>query len=329
MRILNKTSIGALLISLMLGLSGQTAFAAGPAAVNLGTAGNFAILSETGISNTGPTSIVGNIGVSPATSNQITGFGLVLPPPGAAPLYSGSALVNGHVYASDYAAPTTANLATAVSDMQTAYASANEVSPTVTGLGSGNIGGMTITPGVYNWTTGVTISDNITLSGSASDVWIFQIAQNLTVGPDVRVTLSGGAQDSNIFWVVAGQTTVGAVTVFNGNILDRTAIVLNDGAQLNGLALAQASVFLNSNAVAASASAQVQTPNSAPILSTPVRTPGSASTSPAISPTTVGSSGIPYAHPVGAYQIKADISYLQGQLLVLLKELQALIKAGQ
>lgn len=119
----------------------------------------------------------------------------------------------------------------------------------MTELGAGNIGGLTLTPGVYKWSTGVTIPTDVTLSGSANDVWIFQVAQNLNVSSAAHIILSGGAQAGNIFWVVAGQTTIGTTAVFNGNILDQTAIVLNTGATLNGRALAQTAVTLDSNAV--------------------------------------------------------------------------------
>ncbi len=246
--------------------------AAGPAAVKLGSAGNFVILAKTGISSTGATSIVGDLGLSPAAATYVTGFALTLPAAGA---FSTSALVTGKVYASTYADPTSAKLTTAVLDMQNAYTDAAGRASTVTELGAGNIGGLTLAPGVYKWGTGLTIPTDVTLSGSVNDVWIFQIAQTLTVSSGAKVILSGGAQPGNIFWVVAGQTTIGTTAVFNGNILDQTAVVLNTGAQLNGRALAQSAVTLDSNQVTApsgSASAPVPTP-------APVVTPISASAS--------------------------------------------------
>src|ERR1035437_757617 len=163
-----------------------TSFAAGPAAVNLGTAGNFVILAKTGISSTGTTAIVGDIGVSPAEATYITGnFALDLPASGA---FSTSALVTGKVYAPSYALPTPTYISTAVSDMETAYTSAaGMTNPTATELGAGNIGGMTLAPGLYKWGTGVTIPTDVTLSGSANDVWIFQIAQNLDISSATKV----------------------------------------------------------------------------------------------------------------------------------------------
>ena len=217
------------------------------AAVPLGSAGNFVILAKSGISTTGTTSITGDIGVSPIKESAITGFGLIKD---ASNQFSTSSLVTGKVYASDDAVPTPANMTTAVSDMETAYTNAaGRTLPTATELGAGNIAGMTLAPGRYKWGTGVTIPTDVILSGGANDVWIFQIGQTLTVGNGVHINLSGGAQAKNIFWQVAGQTTFGTTCVFNGNILDQTAIVLNTGATLNGRALAQTAVTLDDSAV--------------------------------------------------------------------------------
>lgn len=236
------------LIFLVLFLS-QAVSAAGPAAVNLGSAGSFVILSKAGISTTGTTSIVGDIGVSPAAATYITGFGLILD---SSTQFATSSLVTGKVYAADYSPPTPAKMTTAVSDMQTAYVdAAGRTNPTATELGAGNIGGMTLAPGLYKWGTGVTIPTSVTLSGGPNDVWIFQIAQNLNVGNGVSIILSGGAQPQNIFWQVAGQATLGTTSHFEGIILSQTAIVVNTGAALNGRALAQTAVTLNADAVTA------------------------------------------------------------------------------
>lgn len=238
------------------------AFAAGPAAINLGTAGNFVLLAKTGISTTGSTVVVGDIGVSPAAATSITGFSLNLT---AGSAYSTSPEVSGKVYAPGYADPTAATLTAAIGDMQTAYTDgAGRTNPTATELGAGNIGGLTIAPGLYTWGTGVSIPSDVTLSGGANDVWIFQIAQTLTAASGVHIVLTGGAQASNVYWVVAGQTTIGTTAVFNGTILDQTAVVLNTGAQLNGRALAQSAVTLDSNSVTASAAAVPATPVTAP-----------------------------------------------------------------
>ena len=221
--------------------------AAGPLPVDLLSADHFALLAKAGISTTGPTTVVGDVGVSPAAATSLTGFTLNL---SAGSSFATSPEVDGNVYAPDYANPTPANITTAISDMQTAYTdAAGRTNPTATELGAGNIGGLTIVPGLYAWSTNVIIPTNVTLSGGANDVWIFQIAQNLTVSSNVNIVLSGGAQPGNIFWVVAGQTTLGTTAVFSGTILDQTAIVLNTGAVLNGRALAQTAITLDANAV--------------------------------------------------------------------------------
>lgn len=249
--------------------------AGGEANVTLGTAGNFAILAKTGISTTGTTFIVGDIGVSPAASTYLTGFGLILPSAGA---FATSALVSGKVYAPGYADPTSSNLTTAVHDMETAYTDAMGRAPSVTELGAGNIGGLTIKSGVYKWGTGLAIPTDVTLSGGANDVWIFQVAGNLNVSSGVKVLLAGGAQAGNIFWVIAGQTTIGTTAAMNGIILGQTAIVLNTGATLNGRALAQSAVTLDASTVTLS-SVQVAT---TPAVSATPAVPAVPTVSPAI-----------------------------------------------
>ena len=231
----------------LLGLTGTSAaFAAGPAAVTLGTAGNYVILSKAGISTTGTTKITGNIGASPIAASAITGFGLAMDSSGT---FSRSILVTGLVYAANYKAPTPAMLTAAVGDMQTAYTNAAGRPAGVTELGSGNIGGKTLVPGVYKWGTGVTIPTDVTLSGGKNDVWIFQIAGTLNISSAMKVILKGGALAQNIFWQVAGSTTLGTNSTFNGNILDKTNIALKTGAVLNGSALAQTAVTLDANTV--------------------------------------------------------------------------------
>jgi len=110
---------------------------------------------------------------------------------------------------------------------------------------------MTLTPGLYKWSTGLTIPTGVTLNcgGNTNAVFIFQIAQTLTVGNGAMIALSGSCRPKNIFWQVAGTTTLGTTSNFQGNILDQTNIALNTGAILNGRALAQTAVTLQYNAV--------------------------------------------------------------------------------
>jgi hypothetical protein len=218
----------------------------GPAAVNLHSAGDYVILAKSGVSTTGVTAVVGDVGLSPAAASFVTGFALSSP----ATTFTTSARVTGKVWASDYAVPTPANLTAAVLNMQTAYTdAAGRTSPTATELGAGNIQGMTLAPGLYKWGTGVSIPSAVTLSGGANDVWIFQIAQNLTVGNAAIVTLSGGAQAKNVFWQVAGQATLGTTSNFKGIILSKTLIAFNTGAKITGRALAQTAVTLDATAI--------------------------------------------------------------------------------
>ncbi len=242
-------------------------------AVNLGTAGDFVILSKSGISTTGTTTIVGNIGVSPIDSTAITGFGLIMD---SSNEFSTSSLVTGKIYAADYTAPTPTKMTTAVSDMETAYTdAAGRTLPDATELGAGDISGMTITPGLYKWGTGVLINNGVTLNcqGNADSVFIFQIAQDLILGNGAIITLSNGCQAKNIFWQVGGQATLGTTSDFKGNILSQTLIEINTGARLNGRALAQTAVTLDANAIAISGTASSSQPITTvvtPINLTPV-----------------------------------------------------------
>jgi hypothetical protein len=136
--------------------------------------------------------------------------------------------------------------------MQTAFTDAAGRAPSsaaTTNLGSGDISGLTLAPGVYKWSTGLLISTNVTLSGSCSDVWIFEVAQTLTVANGVQVILSGGATAGHVFWQVSGATSIGTTAQFNGIILDQTNIAMSTGATITGALLAQTAVTLNQNIV--------------------------------------------------------------------------------
>lgn len=217
-----------------------------PFPVNLGTSGSFAILAESGISTVPTSAITGDIGISPAAASYITGFSLTAD---ATNVFSTSPQVVGKVYAADYAPPTPSNMTTAVGDMQTAFTDAAGRAPAVTELGAGDISGMTLSQGVYKWGTGLLISTDVTLSGSANDVWIFEIAQDLTVANGANIKLIGGARAKNIFWQVSGAATLGTTSHFEGDILCQTAIDLRTGASINGRLLAQTAVNIDSSTV--------------------------------------------------------------------------------
>lgn len=222
-----------------------------PTIVPLGLSGNYVILAESGISTTGVTSVTGNMGINPSAATFITGFGLILPAGGA---FSTSSLVTGNIYAPGYAAPTPANLVTAVTDMHTAYTTANGLvvpAPT-TEFMAGNLNGQTLTAGIWKWSNGVSITNGITLDGGGDNcaTFIFQIAQDLTVANGAIITLQNGAQAKNIFWVVAGsKAQLGTTVNFSGNILSKTLISLNTGAVVHGRLLAQTAVTLNASTV--------------------------------------------------------------------------------
>ncbi|MFZ2914811.1 MAG: ice-binding family protein [Rectinemataceae bacterium] len=223
--------------------------ALGPAPVDLGSAGDFVILSKSGISTVPTSDVTGNIGVSPIDSTAITAFSLTMDASG---LFSKSDQVTGNVYASDYTAPTPSNMTTAISNMETAYTdAAGRTLPDSTDLGAGDISGLTIAPGLYKWGTGVSINTDVTLSGGANDVWIFQISENLVMAGAKSVILSGGALPKNIFWQVAGGdgVTLGAGANFNGIVLAAKAVSLNTGATVNGRLYAQTAVTLDGNIV--------------------------------------------------------------------------------
>jgi len=233
-------------------------FAAGPAAVNLGTAGNFRILAQTAVTDGNPsiTSVVGNVGVSPAAGSTITGLsctniaGNVYDVDGT---YTGGFDSNVVCFLPGPGANKTI-VDNAVLDMGTAYTNASApatpagVGPNLN-IGGGTVSGENLVPGTYTWGSNVTITGDITLTGSASDVWVFQVTGTLTIGNNVKIILAGGALPSNIFWQVTGAVTLSPGSDFSGNILAQTNIAMQAGATLHGRALAQTAVTLIGNTV--------------------------------------------------------------------------------
>jgi Ice-binding-like len=230
---------------------------------------NKQFLTKTGITNTGThgSVITGNIGASPITgaamsnvfcseiTGKIYGVDAAYTGSGATTCFAGNPGVPA-------VAPPDANktlVDNAVADMGTAYteAAGRTAIDVVNELGAGLIGGMTLAPGLYKWSTNVLISTNVTLTGGANDVWIFQVAGNLdiaagaSVPAGIKVILAGGAKPSNIFWQVGGVTgaTLGTFSTFNGTILSAKQVILRTGAVLNGRALAQTQAVLDANPV--------------------------------------------------------------------------------
>jgi len=208
--------------------------------LNLGIAGEFVILSKTGITSVYKSSILGDIGTSPITGAAMT-------------LSCGE--VTGNIYSVDAAGPackitSATRLGIAVLDMQAAYTdAAGRVNPDFLNLGAGNIGGKTLTAGLYKWTTALVIPTDITISGSPTDVWIFQVAGTVNMSSAVRITLEGGALSKNIYWQTSGAVTLGTTSHFEGIILSQTGINMKTGATINGRMLAQTAVTLQMNAV--------------------------------------------------------------------------------
>ena len=221
--------------------TGADGLGRGPAPVNLRSAGNFAILSKTGVTDVYASAITGDVGTSP-----ITGAALLLT----------CGEVSGKIYVVDAAGPLpcaindATTLTAAVLDMETAYLDAEgRVSPDFTELGAGEVGGLTLTPGLYKWGTGLLISTDVTLSGGPNDVWIFQVAGTLNQANGTRVTLAGGALAKNIFWQVADSVTLGTTAHFEGVVLGKTLVAVNTGATANARLLAQTAVTLQMNAI--------------------------------------------------------------------------------
>lgn len=253
----------------------------GAGCVPLGTAANYAIFANTAIDTTAAASIItGDIGAGPGvTSTAITGFALNLP---AASPFSTSVQVSGKVYAYDYANPTPAEVGTASGDMGAAYTAAAAMAPAGGGVpGSGGLGtsggsagkacpGATgamsdlndvilangdflasgLPAGVYTCGgTAITIPDNLTLNGSATDVWVFRTNGTLDMTGAKTITLAGAARPENVFWQVAGAVTIGAGAHFKGIILGQTSITFGSLSTIVGRPLAQTAVTLNATTV--------------------------------------------------------------------------------
>jgi hypothetical protein len=229
---LARRALGALSLSLLLGAGLATSAQA--QAVDLGTADSFSVLGGSAVSNTGPTVLNGDLGLSPGSS--ISGF-----PPG---------IVNGAVHATNAVAGQAKN------DLVTAYndAAGRSSNSTV----SGDLAGRTLSPGVYTSASSLGLSGDLTLDagGNPDAVFVFQAGSSLTTGSGSRVLLIGGAQACNVVWQVGSSATLGTATAFTGDILALTSISLTTGATINGSALARnGAVTLDTNTVTRSSCA--------------------------------------------------------------------------
>jgi hypothetical protein len=199
--------------------------------INLGTASSFAVLAGSTVTNTGSSVITGNLGVWPGTA--VTGF-----PPGI--------VKGGTIHATDAVAHT------AQTDLTTAYNVAMGLTPTGTLTGQ-NLGGMTLTPGVYFFASSAQLTGTLTLNtlGNPNAQFVFQIGSTLTTASNSAVIFTNGLTDKNVFWQVGSSATLGTTTKFAGNILALTSITLNTGASIScGSALARnGAVTLDNNVI--------------------------------------------------------------------------------
>lgn len=240
----SRAGIGTIGIALILAISalaGLAANAAGPTTVGLGTAGSFAVLAGAGITNTGPTTINGDVGSFPTTTE--TGFG--------------SVTITGTNHAGD------AVTQGAKTDLITAYNTAAGSGPTIPV--AANLGGQTLVAGVYNSASSLALTGALTLSGTSSDVWIFQAGSTLTTATGSSVVLSGGAQSCNVFWQVGSSATIGTGSAFKGTIIALTSITVTTGATIDGRALARnGAVTLDTNTITRSTCAAAGTATPTP-----------------------------------------------------------------
>jgi hypothetical protein len=215
----------------------------GPAPVDLLSAGSFVILAEAAVTNIPTSAVTGDVGLSPASGS-----------------FNGLACTDmagtSQIHAVDAAGPAPtctvidpSILTVAVTDKGTAFTDAQGRAPDYTELGDGDIGGLNLGPATYKWGTGVMIPTDVTLTGGPNDVWIFQIAQGLSVSSGVHVILAGGAQAKNIFWATFAAADLGTTSHFEGVILSSTSVVMKTGASINGRLYAGTAVTLAQNAV--------------------------------------------------------------------------------
>lgn len=209
--------------------------AAGPAVVMLGTAENFAVLAQSGITiGAAPAVITGDIGLN-APAAGFVGFGQVLDGSGAFSTSVPASLLAGKAYAASYSGTTPAALTSAIADFNTAYAdAAGRLNPDFIDLGSGELGGRTLLPGLYKWGGAASITTDVTLQGGPYDIWIFQVNGALAMAAAISIHLTGGADPGNIFWQATGAVSIGANANFAGIVLSHGAIGAGAGSTVIG-----------------------------------------------------------------------------------------------
>jgi hypothetical protein len=211
--------------------------------VNLGTAGEYAILTKAGISTVPSSIITGNIAVSPAAGTYMTGFSFTAD---ASATFSTSSQITGSAFAPTDSVPTPATLTTAISDMEIAYTDASQRANTKDiNISNGALGGLILTTGVYKFTVDVSILSSMTFSGCADAVFIIKTTGNLLQASGTTMILEGGVQAKNIFWQVAGAVQINTSASMKGIILGKTKVVFQTGASLDGRILAQTACTLD------------------------------------------------------------------------------------
>jgi hypothetical protein len=221
--------------------------ALGPPAPVLGGAANYTILAESGVSTVPTSAITGAVGVSPISDSGLTGWSQTLDSSGT---FSTSTQVTGKLYAANYANPTPLQLATAVLNMQAAYTdAAGRTPPDHLNPTTGTLCGLILQPGLYRWTTGLTMTCGLTFNGSSTDTWIIQTTGTLAVSSSQIMTLTGGAVAENIYWAVASTMTFGASSQIKGILLGKTSATFQTGSSHKGRILVQTAVALQSTTV--------------------------------------------------------------------------------
>lgn len=219
-----------LLLAMLLAASSASA----QTAPSLGSAQSFAVLGGSTVTNTGPTVVTGDLGLSPGTS--VTGF-----PPGQ--------VVGGAIHAADAAA------ASAQNSVTTAYNSlAGQACPGANNLTGQNLGGLTLTPGVYCFSSSAQLTGVLTLNaqGNAGAVFIFQIGSALTTASASSVVVTNGGSPCNVFWQVASSATLGTSSSFAGNLIALSSVTATTGVNMTGRVLARnGAATLDTNAVTA------------------------------------------------------------------------------